>query len=153
MEPAPGNFQILTRNLEASHFHDRSRAIRAAVWSDAGPLEMSKPDSAGHVNQYRVKLPAAGGQGSGSITGMTICQILENSGFSMIDLLKVDIEGAEVKLFEGNVDWLTRVRWMALEFHNDSRRESDFDAKMTRYGFKILDESSHTVVVGRDERF
>jgi hypothetical protein len=50
---------------------------------------------------------------------------------------------------KGNVDWIKRVRWMAIEFHEDSRSLSNFDAIIAQYGWKILDESMHTVVAGR----
>jgi FkbM family methyltransferase len=149
VEPDPSNFKLLMQNLDASRFRDRSHAIQAAVWSDSGPLEIHQPESAGHVNQYRVKPCEDKGQMSGPVSGMTIQQIMEVSGFDTIDILKVDIEGAEIELLKGNVDWIKRVRWMAIEFHEDSRSLSNFDAIIAQYGWKILDESMHTVVAGR----
>jgi FkbM family methyltransferase len=149
VEPDPSNFKLLLQNLEASQFCDRSRAIQAAVWSDSGPLEIHQPESAGHVNQYRVKPVESTGEKCGAIPGMTIQKIFEMSGFDSIDILKVDVEGAEVELFKGNTDWLKRVRWLAIEFHDESRKQCDFDALMARQGWKILDETSHTVVAGR----
>jgi methyltransferase FkbM-like protein len=68
------------------------------------------------------------------------------SGFTTVDILKVDIEGAEVQLFSGNLDWLERVRALLIEFHDESRQESDFDAIMRRYHFRIREETRHTVL-------
>lgn len=74
--------------------------------------------------------------------------IFERSGFDRIDLLKVDIEGAEVQLLQGAGDWLTKVNAIAIEFHGNSRAESGFD-QLTQ-GFRIADESPHTVLAIRD---
>jgi hypothetical protein len=61
----------------------------------------------------------------------------------------VDIEGAEVELFKGNLDWLLKVRAIAIEFHRDSRNVSAFDRIMADYGFSILVDGAHTVLATR----
>ena len=55
--------------------------------------------------------------------------ILEASGFDVVDLVKIDIEGAERAVFR-QVDWLERVRALAIEFHGSAREEIGFDALM-----------------------
>jgi hypothetical protein len=66
--------------------------------------------------------------------------------YEMLDILKVDIEGAEVELFKGDVGWLSRVRAIAIEFHDDSREVSGFDRLMRDHGFRVLDSNPHTVL-------
>jgi len=149
VEPDPGNFKLLTYNLKGSRFADRGCAIQAAVWSSSSPLEIEDSGSAGHVNQYRVKPIREKGQSRGLVSGTTIQKIITVSGFETIDILKVDIEGAEVELLKGNVDWLDRVKWMVIEFHEKSRSQCNFDALMIEHGWKILDESPRAVVAGR----
>jgi hypothetical protein len=70
--------------------------------------------------------------------------IYQRSGFQEVDLLKVDIEGAEVQLLQGDLSWLDHVRVVAIEFHGDSRKESGFDEIMK--GRRIIDDSSHTTL-------
>jgi len=108
-----------------------------------------KPDCDGHVNQFRVKPAEAKLEDAPLVPGMTIHHIMEMAGFESIDVLKVDVEGAEVEIFKGNTDWLNRVGWLVIEFHDGSRKESNFDTLLSERGWKILDESSHTVVAGR----
>ena len=76
-------------------------------------------------------------------------EVLARSGFPYADLLKVDIEGAEVELFRGDLTWLDRTNAIAIEFHQDSRRESRFDAIMQEHGFDIDDSHRHTVLAIR----
>jgi len=149
VEPDPHNYRLLTWNLNASPSRARCQSVQAAVWSQETLLKIVRPGSAGHVNQIRVE-PFESQKGDYMpVPGMTIKQIIEKAGFETIDILKVDIEGAEVELFKGNTDWLNRVRWLAIEFHHGSRKESNFDVLMSERGWKILDESAHTVVAGR----
>src|SRR5215204_1702024 len=77
---------------------------------------------------------------------MPLNRIMAEAGFDRIDLLKVDVEGAEVELFKGNLEWLRAVSCIAIEFHQGSRQTSGFDEIMSRYGFRIFDTGSHTVV-------
>jgi FkbM family methyltransferase len=140
---------LLKSNLSASLSQALCHSVQAAVWSDGAQLAIAKPESKGHVNQFRVKPVVSDVDSHMRVLGMTIQQIIEMAGFESIDILKVDIEGAEVELFKGNTDWLSRVQWLAIEFHDASRKESNFDYLMSERGWKILDESTHTVVAGR----
>jgi hypothetical protein len=45
---------------------------------------------------------------------------LHSVHFSLIDLLKVDIEGAEIEVF-GACPWITKVRAIAIELHDRIR--------------------------------
>lgn len=56
----------------------------------------------------------------GSIPGLTLPTLTRTVCHDRIDILKIDIEGAEAKVFAGNVDWLDRVRNLVIELHDDS---------------------------------
>jgi len=78
-------------------------------------------------------------------------EIIARSGFERIDVLKVDIEGAEVQLFSGDTSWLARVGMLMIEFHSDAREQIGFDALIARHGLRILkDSGSHTLTAGRE---
>ena len=57
--------------------------------------------------------------GSG-IAALTIPEILDAEGWSTVDLIKIDIEGAEKELFEhpSHRDWLGRFRILVVELHD-----------------------------------
>jgi hypothetical protein len=86
------------------------------------------------------------------VQGFTMEEILASSAFQQVDLLKVDIEGAEVELFRNDLGWLDRVGAIAIEFHGRSRDESGFDQMLTEHGFKVCAEDSHTVLAIRDHK-
>ena len=54
-----------------------------------------------------------------SFRAYTVDEILDESGFDRIDILKIDIEGAEKEVFEGDVGrWISRVNLLVLELHD-----------------------------------
>lgn len=95
-EPLPSNAQLLRRNVEANGFDERVTVVERAVADHAG--EMSLHDSgrdAGTATLY-----AAGGQvinvGTTSLDGWAAEQ-----QWPSIDVIKMDIEGAEVAALAG----------------------------------------------------
>src|SRR5205823_3461478 len=64
------------------------------------------------------------------IPGRTLASLLSECSVEHVDLLKVDIEGAEVPLFAATPDeLLKRIRQITIEFHDDAgvitREESE----------------------------
>lgn len=55
---------------------------------------------------------------SRTIPIVTVSHLLEQYQIDTIDLLKCDIEGAEVALFADCSDWINRVRTMVVELHD-----------------------------------
>ena len=67
------------------------------------------------------------------------------SGFDSIDFLKMDIEGAEVEIFESNdLDWLDKVKSINIEFHLEYTEELDrFKLLFKNKGYIIQEENQH----------
>jgi hypothetical protein len=59
-----------------------------------------------------------GVDGRGGIPAVTLSDIILSEGAEIIDILKLDVEGAEKVLFEHGSDWLRRVRLMIMELHD-----------------------------------
>lgn len=137
VEPESSNFAMLRRNAHKLERKGRCVLLQAAVWSEDSKLGALDP-GAGH-NAF-----VFGEKSDGEVRGLSMMSILERSGFETVDLLKVDIEGAEVELFRGRLDWLPRVRVLAVEFHGDARKKSRFDEIMR--GRQILEMNDHTVL-------
>ena len=137
-EPEPSNFAILAQNVR--RLSPRCRALQAAIWSHPCPLRVHNADERFH-NIFQMQpcedMP-------GAIQGLDMPSILEKSGFDSVDLLKVDVEGAEVQLFQGDLSWMPRVRAFAVEFHGDSREVSRFD--MLMQGRRVIQANPHTII-------
>ncbi len=137
VEPESSNFAMLSRNVGKLVSQGRCVPLWAAVWNEDSHLDLLNPGG-GHCTFI------FGEKSGGEVLGLSMASILERSGFETVDLLKIDIEGAEVELFGGHLDWLPRVRALAIEFHGDARKQSHFDEIMR--GRQILEINGHTVL-------
>ena len=119
IEPDPGNFEILERNL--APYGSRARAELAGVWSHNALLRIEEQpyrDGGAWARQVRECRP---GEASG-IRAIDIPSILAASGKERISILKIDIEGAECELLSSPDvrNWLARVDCLAIELHDDT---------------------------------
>ena len=55
----------------------------------------------------------------GEIDVITMPSLLDDAGFSHVDVLKCDIEGAEAEVFADCKSWISRVDAMSVECHSD----------------------------------
>ena len=129
VEPNPPTFALLERNLAGLAAPGPGEFVQAAVWSADMALTGSAP--AEGYSRYRTRPPEP--RTSSTIPGIPIESLIQKSGFDVIDLLKVDVEGAEVELFRGDTSGLDRVNGIAIEFHDDSRRECGFEVRLNRH--------------------
>ena len=153
IEPDPRNYALLLRNTSHLIHAGRCLPMRRAVWSSSVPLAIRGASERTDYNGIQIGQDAAASDAVGVrgaiVEGVTVCDILAQTGFPVADLLKIDIEGAEIELFSGDVSWLSKVRGIAIEFHGDSRRESGFDHLMAIHGFAVDDSHHHTVLAIR----
>jgi FkbM family methyltransferase len=124
IEPAAGNLAVLEKNL--AHYGNRATVVRGAVWPSATKLEIDRGYRDGLDWSIRVR------PGEGEVEGITVPQLMERQRLDPIDLLKIDIEGAERELFAGDTSWLPCVRHLCIELHDEDCRRA-FDTAMSGF--------------------
>lgn len=147
LEPAEENFSLLQHNLSTGLKSGRIQAEQAAIWNSSTVLKIEHMTE-GRFSGTRVA-DHSKDAAADSVRAYAMPTLLERAGFPHIDLLKVDIEGAEVALLEGDTSWLEKVNLLAIEFHGDSRQESGFDALMAAKGFDTSNPTPHTTIARR----
>ena len=119
LEPDPDNFEMMELNLKC--YGDRSRRIRAGVWSHTGTLKLSDTKFRDGREWSRQVVECEPGD-RGAFPAIDIGTILDDSEYDRISILKVDIEGAEAIMFASNYEsWLDRVDNLVIELHPDSQ--------------------------------
>jgi len=107
IEPESGNFRLLQQNcgsLPNVHLH------QAALWPTPGFINLHNP-----LNEPWAFMCEEAASG---VPTLTMPALIEQCG-GHIDLLKLDIEGAEKVLFESNPQsWLPQVKAIAIELHD-----------------------------------
>jgi len=138
IEPEASNADIFAANTAAYknvHLH------RAALWKDHKALNIKNPGADSW--SFRVEEPD---NDAGGIDAVTIQDILGENGY--IDILKLDIEGAEMQLFSGDTAWLKQVGLVILEFHERYAPGSTgmIHGIMNDHGFSKLFEQGENVI-------
>ena len=65
----------------------------------------------------------------GDLDAVDIKTLLCASDYNVIDVMKIDIEGAESELFSRNYDgWIDRVNTFVIELHGDSHKRTFLQA-------------------------
>jgi FkbM family methyltransferase len=132
IEPDPENFPMLEKNCRP--YGDRAILIQAALWhNDEDVLRMV--DSTMAIAKSVSK--GAGVDGT-DCRCISVASLLKLSSSGQIDILKCDIEGAELELFaNGSKEWLPRVRNIAIELHTPECRQTVFSVTSS-LGFSNL---------------
>lgn len=123
VEPERSNFKMLQYN---TLFYDNITPVNSALWSSETYVKIL-PDAPGHTAGFTTIQTTA--DDPEALKTTTIARLLADSGFDEIDLLKVDIEGAEKEVFsENNLDagggvetvhdWLPKVKVLTIELHD-----------------------------------
>jgi FkbM family methyltransferase len=129
VEPEPRNFAALRDNIRA--LGDRARARHAAAWSDDGVIHLhTEAESGLPFDAWGVRVSARPTSTSGVTEARRMTTLLDEAGFDRVDILKIDIEGAELELFsEGAEAWLPRINMVIIETHERFRPGSDAAAR------------------------
>ncbi len=115
IEPNRENFQLLSKNV--SHYKNIT-CINAALWSSDGHLCISNDSISSTWGFITSPIDEAAGGNQELVNARSLPSIMHEFGVEKIDLLKVDIEGAERQIFgEGIGEWLPKVRSVVVEVH------------------------------------
>lgn len=88
---------------------------------------------------------AAGSNGAVTVDGVTLGTLMARAGISAIDLLKMDIEGAEIGLFAAaSDDILSNIKQITVEFHDfvpggvSTQQVTDIKNRLQDLGFDAI---------------
>jgi FkbM family methyltransferase len=147
-EPAPGNHDTLLKNIELNNYSNIT-ATKMALSDQKGnaTIYLSGLDTGRH-SLYQHGLPE---RGSTSVETTTLDYFLESEGWPHVDVIKVDVEGAEVAVLDGMARLLDRSPELKLfiEFNPALLKSAgvtptSFLGKVRAMGFQIssIDDSN-----------
>ncbi len=125
IEPEKSNFHMLLKNTTP---YKNIFCLQKALWHTNEPLTIKNRD----VNKESFEI----GQKNQDceqdiIQSTTVNDLIREFDLPAIDILKIDIEGAEKEVFSNNVAWIEKVGLIFVELHDRKKpgcRESFFKA-------------------------
>jgi len=130
VELDPQNAAIARQNF--APFADRCTLIEGAVWHEDGEIDYG----GGGTEALRVNgTPTA--PADRKARSFTINTLMEMNGVEHIDLLKIDIEGAEAKVLDSDAAWMKKVDIINLEAHFDHISSEECQQRLEAAGFDV----------------
>lgn len=136
VEPSALNYKLLFHNFSGDGL---TTCLKAALWSSCTDLGLcANPNG----NQESFHVTPHGELATEAIHALTIENIMERMNWTHIDILKLDIEGAEHELFMHNYEcWIAKVNAFVFEVPDSDTPET------TQLIFERLKGSSYNVSV------
>jgi FkbM family methyltransferase len=116
VEPERGNFELLQKNVAP---YPHVTPVHAALWNRNEEISLVDPG----LGDWGFMTEAGGTAGMPTlkprhlVQALTIDRIMKDHQLERIDILKVDIEGAEKEVFSDTANWLDRVDSIIIELH------------------------------------
>lgn len=114
IEPELSNFRLLERNVRQ---YDNVTPIRAALWSTNTTIDLIDPGMGHWGFQVIDAGQASAAERIDKVVGITVDEFMNNHKIDHIDVLKIDIEGAEKEVFTDPSKWIDRVSVLIVELH------------------------------------
>jgi FkbM family methyltransferase len=114
VEPDPGNFELLRRNVAA---RANIQPVQAAVGGEDGPVRIMNQGAP----EWARRTERVSGETSDAIAGLSIQSLIAIAPPPRVYqpfLIKIDIEGAEKDLFSRNREWISKFPILIIELHD-----------------------------------
>ena len=128
VEPSRRNFDLLQHNTAS---FANIATVHAAIYPTAGEVPFFDDDLA-----YNSRIGDKDHK-SYMVRAITVPELMTEQSIPAIDLLKLDIEGAEQLLLSSNTEWLHKVGFIIVELHKPYTI-ADFRNHLAPYGFSVL---------------
>jgi FkbM family methyltransferase len=143
LEPEDSNFAQLARNVAHNNLTDVTPK-KAGLWKSRAYLEVGRDLFDKREWSFYVKEAA----GPTALLGYDVQTLLQEAHWDGVDLLKMDIEGAERYLFADDVsamETLRSVRFLAIEIHDGEGLRERIYGYLRQLGFEFFDSGELTI--------
>ncbi len=131
LEPEHNNYLAAKKNVEP---YPNVQLLEGAVWYKQEAINVT--DKGFGEAAFMIEA----GEGEHATQAYTIPQLMEKAGTSTIDILKMDIEGAEKEIFENEAGgWIPKCRIIIVETHDRYRKGTSkaIFAEMIKHNFSL----------------
>ncbi|TYP75729.1 FkbM family methyltransferase [Paenibacillus methanolicus] len=146
VEPDKSNFDVMQYNTKP---YTQVEPVHSGLWNKNTYLNVRDVG----LGKWGTMVLETDEPDESSFKAVTIQSLFENSGFDEIDILKLDIEGAEREVFsEGFESWLGKVKMIIIELHDAMKRGCShaFFKAINQYDFGLTLKGENLVLTRSD---
>ncbi|MEO7310306.1 MAG: FkbM family methyltransferase [Chitinophagaceae bacterium] len=146
IEPEDKNFSMCLKNIDSS---TAFTALKKGLWKNNCYLKITDSED----ESWAFKIEETLDPREAMVEAITIDEIMARMKWDEIDILKIDIEGAEKSVFEGDIDrWLPKVKSIFIELHDNLQPGTSdlFFGVMKKYGFSFTKNRENWICIRND---
>lgn len=137
IEPDDQNYIQLLKNTEQ---FKAIHPLKLAIWGHETVVELSQSAAEDWGKSFKENP-----QNQQGIKAITLSSLMQQMQLETIDLLKMDIEGAEDGIFKGDLSFLSLTKMIALEIHDEQTDRNMIQSILVFHGFLIWDYGELTI--------
>ena len=145
VEPEKSNFDLLERNVAP---FPNVTAVHAALWCHPGTLAVDDPNDEG-AWAFQTRELADSPSSVQTVPCLTVSELMSEYDLKWVDLLKIDIEGAEKEVFDSPDEWIGSVGAIAIELHDHLKAGCSRSFYVATTEFPVEQMRGETVFVAR----
>jgi len=143
LEPDEENFKVLRTNTQ---YFKNIITKNAAIWSHQTKLSPSFDEESDWGKTFLENKDSK----TKSIEAVTINHIVEEHQLQSIDILKIDVEGAEKQIFESDLSFLKRVKVIAIEIHEHVIEKEKIHAILRANHFILVEYGELSIGINKN---
>ena len=146
IEPDSSNFELVQKNTSP---YKNITAIKSAIWGRSTWLRINNP----LTEKWAFEVEETTPDKPDAFEAFSIQDLIERMNWQSVDLLKLDIEGSEMSVFEqGYEQWLPKVKLLIIELHERMKPgcTAVFEKAIGRYNFEKSISGENLVYINRD---
>lgn len=146
IEPDLSNLNLCLHNAKLNNI-STVRHLHGALWSAPIPLVVERDFRDNRDASITVR-----NDDQGTVQGVTLASVMLEQGWDCIDILKIDIEGAEAELVRQDASFvsvLQRTRFLAVEIHEEFISRGEVYCFLEGIGFSCKTIGDLTLCVNR----
>lgn len=150
VEPDSKNFKQLKLNISNK---ENIFTENVAIWSEKIDLveNLAKPFKGGE-DWSKTFIASENADIGEKIKGITIDELINKYNLTTIDLLKIDIEGAERYIFDlkNDLNFLNQTKVIAIEIHDEFTIRTDIYQILKKYGFVLFETGELSIGINHN---
>lgn len=148
IEPESSNFRLLEININN---YSNINCYQRALSNNANQSFNIIDSGLGHWGFMTETIESSQNKNvKGSVKSITPDEIIKENNLNIIDIFKIDIEGAEKELFESNFEnWIPKTRCIIIELHERYKKDSSksFLEVISKYNFSYFKSGENEVYI------
>ncbi len=151
IEPEDSNFELLCKNVAN---YTNITPLHAALWHKNEKINLVDPGLGewGFMTEEQDAAEKIAADTRHEVDAMTVDKIMEKFNLDKIDILKVDIEGAEKEVFEDTSAWINKVDAIIAELHERMKTGANRSFYNGSNGFSLEWQRGENVFLSRKNK-